>query len=159
MVWKLFQEGQHCYSLSGWIWCSVDSWKDDLVVMSSLIINSSKDVFSLINNFLTWCCACRLLLFHHISIFLALDKHFITLYIKFSFYRLMLRFISMLSPCFSDKQISMLLSWMWCMSMSNFGSRDCMLMSAILSPAEFQMFYVIFLVATIGGGEFHYFCS
>ena len=47
-------------------------------------------------------------------------------------------FISMSSPCFCDKPHVIVFSWMWCMNISSFGLRDCMLMSAILSPVKFQ---------------------
>ena len=36
------------------------------------------------------------------------------------------------------KHMLMLFIWMWCMSVSVVGLRDCMLTSTILSPVEFQ---------------------
>ena len=57
------------------------------------------------------------------------------------------------------KHMSMLLSWIWCMNISNLGLRNCILTSAILSPVEFQKVLSDLLVATISNGEFQYYCS
>ena len=111
----------------------------DLVLMSSLTVSTSKDVYSLKDTFLT--CRCDLNITAIPPPFLNCLLWMSTLYPTVS----RLAFIYWLSgslPCHVHvsvtRHISMLLSCIWCIRISSLGLRDCMLTSAMFSLVEFQ---------------------
>ena len=71
----------------------------DLAEMFRLIVSDSKDVYSLKDNFLT--------LYYHSSssfpVFSALDEYVVSSSVQVYLYILILRFITILCPCFCDK--------------------------------------------------------
>ena len=111
----------------------------DLVVMFRLIVSDSNDVYSLKDNFLT--CRCDLCITAIPPPFL-----FPLLWMNMLYSAVpRLAFIYWYSDSFPccvqvsvTKHISILLSCIWCMSISNLGFRDCMFIYAMLSLVEFQ---------------------
>ena len=115
----------------------------DLVEMFRLIVSDSKDVYSLKDNFLT--CRCDLYITAIPPPFLFSLLWMSILYPAVSRLAFIYCYSGSLPYCVHvsvTKHMSMLLSCMWCMSISNLGLRDCMFTSTMLCLVEFQKVFV-----------------
>ena len=111
----------------------------DLIEMFNLIVSDSKDVCSLKDNFLT--CRCDLYITAIPPPFLFSLIWISMLYPAITRLAFIYWYSGSLPNCVYvsvTKHMSMLLSCMWCTSISNLGLRDCMFTSTMLSLVKFQ---------------------
>ena len=107
--------------------------------MFKLIVSDSKDIYSLKDNFLP--CRCVLYITINPPPFLFFLLWMSMLYPAVSRLAFIYWYSGSLACCVHvslTTHMSMLLSYMWCMIISNLGLRDCMLTNAMLSLVGFQ---------------------